>query len=170
MRLGLTSGYATDDDQQCKPVEPRAGWVQTELVSRNAGAGAGPAMGGGDSSGRVWCSTCHIYRPPECSHCRTCDACIVGHDHHCWWLATCIGECNHRAFVLTLTWATIVSLIVLEQAREALTLLPDSSGCPTAWSADSDPNPESSLNLRAPYVTQLLEESKAKERAADTWL
>ena len=27
-----------------------------------------------------------------------CGVCIYGWDHHCWWLATCVGQKNHRFF------------------------------------------------------------------------
>ncbi|KAI5960330.1 ERF2 [Candida pseudojiufengensis] len=29
-----------------------------------------------------YCSTCHIWRPPRTSHCKTCQFCVLNHDHH----------------------------------------------------------------------------------------
>ena len=112
------------------------------------------------SPGRAWCSTCQIFRPPGCSHCRVCDACVLGHDHHCWWLATCIGECNHRAFVLTLVYAAAISLIVLEHARTTLADGP----CPTSLDHRAVAN---TSNLE---VLRLLAASKPAELAWDTWV
>lgn len=50
----------------------------------------------GDDAGRscadflsdAGCETCHTYRPPRTSHCRLCDNCVLGTDHHCTFLNT----------------------------------------------------------------------------------
>ncbi|XP_077525380.1 zinc finger DHHC-type palmitoyltransferase GABPI isoform X2 [Amblyomma americanum] len=56
------------------------------------------------------CSVCQVVQPPRCSHCHLCGRCFLKRDHHCVWLDTCIGEKNHRAFILGLV-GLVVSLI-----------------------------------------------------------
>ena len=60
-----------------------------------------------------YCSTCHVWRPPRCSHCTTCNVCVERFDHHCPWVGICIGVRNHRAFVALLWSATLGLLVVL---------------------------------------------------------
>ncbi|KAG9299819.1 hypothetical protein G9A89_003363 [Geosiphon pyriformis] len=59
-----------------------------------------------------YCETCRIYRPPRCSHCRQCDNCVEGEDHHCIWLNNCIGRRNYRPFYTLIVTATILCLYV----------------------------------------------------------
>ncbi|XP_048396226.1 palmitoyltransferase ZDHHC23-B isoform X1 [Stegostoma tigrinum] len=49
-----------------------------------------------------WCAVCKIIRPPRSGHCRICASCVQRLDHHCVWINSCVGESNHRAFILTL--------------------------------------------------------------------
>lgn len=59
-----------------------------------------------------YCDLCNIFRPPtRCSHCYHCDACIIGFDHHCLWLGTCIGLRNYFEFILFLVVTSFFILL-----------------------------------------------------------
>ena len=62
-----------------------------------------------------WCVTCNVYRPYGASHCRDCDVCVEGFDHHCPWISNCVGKRNHRwfvAFIFALTALTVFVFVV----------------------------------------------------------
>ncbi|CAD8048858.1 unnamed protein product [Paramecium primaurelia] len=62
-----------------------------------------------------YCSTCKIMRPSKASHCKHCNHCVDGFDHHCFWVGTCIGIRNWRAFLLFLQSSLIVVILTLCQ-------------------------------------------------------
>jgi hypothetical protein len=53
-------------------------------------------------------------------HCRECNKCVLGFDHHCVWLNTCIGTANYLSFLallvlgmMTLLLQSILALLAL---------------------------------------------------------
>ena len=58
----------------------------------------------------AYCRTCKHLRPKECAHCKVCDVCVRGFDHHCVVLGCCIGERNVGTFIGYLFSVAISSL------------------------------------------------------------
>ena len=59
-----------------------------------------------------YCEGCMIFRPPHTFHCGICNNCVIGFDHHCTWLGTCVGRRNYRHFLLFVTSVVLLSLHV----------------------------------------------------------
>lgn len=64
--------------------------------------------------GYVWAMTFSTslseQQPMRSKHCQTCQHCVRRYDHHCPWIENCVGERNHRWFVLYLAIQLIVLL------------------------------------------------------------
>jgi hypothetical protein len=55
-----------------------------------------------------WCERgCDLPKPPQCHHCSICNVCVLQMDHHCPWMATCVGFQNLPHFLRYLVWMTI---------------------------------------------------------------
>ncbi|KXS10860.1 zf-DHHC-domain-containing protein [Gonapodya prolifera JEL478] len=57
--------------------------------------------------GMRWCKKCLLPKPVRTHHCSVCKRCVMGMDHHCPWLANCVGHANHRHFLLFLAHLTV---------------------------------------------------------------
>jgi len=45
-----------------------------------------------------WCVKCNIMQPPGAAHCRDCEVCVAGYDHHCPFMSQCVGKDNLMGF------------------------------------------------------------------------
>ncbi|KAI9102014.1 DHHC palmitoyltransferase-domain-containing protein [Phlyctochytrium arcticum] len=65
----------------------------------------------GDSSlVQKYCITCNIWRPLRASHCSTCDRCVANHDHHCPWVANCVGKRNYSVFYMFISSCSALAM------------------------------------------------------------
>eukprot|EP00668_Euglena_longa_P022944 GGOE01028590.1.p1 GENE.GGOE01028590.1~~GGOE01028590.1.p1 ORF type:complete len:510 (-),score=79.02 GGOE01028590.1:618-2147(-) len=60
--------------------------------------------------GQTSCYLCRAFVDKSSKHCRNCNKCVVGFDHHCKWLNNCIGIRNYRIFFIFMT-STLVTVI-----------------------------------------------------------
>ncbi|CAB1332450.1 unnamed protein product [Coregonus sp. 'balchen'] len=63
-------------------------------------------------------------QPMRSKHCQTCQHCVRRYDHHCPWIENCVGERNHRWFVLYLAVQLFVLLWGLHMAWSGFTTAP----------------------------------------------
>ncbi|KAF2763757.1 zf-DHHC-domain-containing protein, partial [Teratosphaeria nubilosa] len=105
------------------PLDPREDWSLKRSGSRKGGGYQGlptheGEVDGGDvyegmtmvtakSTGQPrYCKKCQCVKPDRVHHCSTCGNCVLKMDHHCPWLATCVGLRNYKAFLLFLLYTS----------------------------------------------------------------
>ncbi|KAI7563420.1 hypothetical protein KC343_g2269 [Hortaea werneckii] len=96
-------------------VEEGGGGGDGEGADRGGGGG-GVAKGFEDNMTMVtakasgqprFCKKCACVKPDRTHHCSSCGQCVLKMDHHCPWLATCVGLRNYKPFLLFLTYTSV---------------------------------------------------------------
>mgnify|MGYP001003417434 CR=1 FL=1 len=59
------------------------------------------------------CQRCLRTKPDRCHHCSQCNKCILKMDHHCPWVANCIGFGNYKYFINMLLYASLSCILVV---------------------------------------------------------
>jgi len=67
-----------------------------------------------------FCKKCQSRKPDRCHHCSSCRRCVLKMDHHCPWLATCVGFRNYKAFLLFLIYVCLFCYLCFAVALEWL--------------------------------------------------
>ncbi|KAL5213718.1 hypothetical protein ABZP36_002870 [Zizania latifolia] len=59
----------------------------------------------------LFCTLCNAEVRKNSKHCRSCDKCVYGFDHHCRWLNNCVGRKNYITFLclmaVSLAWLAV---------------------------------------------------------------
>lgn len=100
---------------------PTTDWVMVRSFPRLPSEKTSPSDAASAENGATtamevpvkFCKSCQIWRPPRCHHCRICDFCVEGHDHHCVWLNQCVGKRNYRFFFAFVGWSAFMALVLI---------------------------------------------------------
>jgi palmitoyltransferase ZDHHC2/15/20 len=66
------------------------------------------------------CQRCLRTKPDRCHHCSQCNQCILKMDHHCPWVANCIGFNNYKFFLNMLFYASATCILIITTSYPVL--------------------------------------------------
>lgn len=61
----------------------------------------------------LFCEFCDSYCWASSKHCRSCNRCVKGFDHHCMWFNNCVGTRNYWQFFVSIVATFAYALIVV---------------------------------------------------------
>mmetsp|Transcript_18789 Transcript_18789/g.52353 ORF Transcript_18789/g.52353 Transcript_18789/m.52353 type:complete len:388 (+) Transcript_18789:538-1701(+) len=64
-----------------------------------------------DDEDQYYCVLCQVHVKKQSKHCRSCDRCVDGFDHHCKWLNNCVGAKNYWSFFLLVSVTCVMICI-----------------------------------------------------------
>lgn len=73
-----------------------------------------------EDSGVGICASCKLVQAVRVKHCKRCGHCVLGYDHHCHWLGTCIGHQNKLHFFIFLVVEWSLCLAGLHNSLSAI--------------------------------------------------
>ena len=68
----------------------------------------------------ILCGLCLRYKAERSHHCKQCNKCVYKMDHHCPWLANCIGFKNYKFFLLIDLYGLLALLPIIITYWEAV--------------------------------------------------
>jgi len=96
-----------------------ASWSDPGFVA-HLSASAKPDSRSHSSDSGAFCAVCDFVRPHASKHCKVCDRCVVRFDHHCGWIANCVGHGNRRAYLLYVAAQCATASFVLYVSVDSL--------------------------------------------------